>query len=367
MEKKKPDLSHLRVWGCQCFILIPQEKHSKGGPKRFEAIFVGYEEDRLGWRVHDLSGKYFFSRDVIFNENIRGSLKHSSPSPQDSVSSDPEPAPTPAPLCSPSPRPQRPIKHTSHGADWSKAIQIRDSRLATRRRNAKTGGVHPQQTLTAITDFASLVSAELLPDRPDDLLDLEPNTMHEYKCLAAFPDPLRFRHPRLFDLTKPPNNYHEAMARPDSDVWHAVMVREHVSLQERGVFQATTLPPGRKAIGVRWVYDYKLHPDGSVIHGKEKARLVAQGFSQRPEDYGETYAPVAKMTSIRIIIVYAASLNLLLMCCDAKTAFLNALLGHTLYCKQIPGFLESDPSVVYLVLRALYGLKQSSFEWYNLL
>jgi hypothetical protein len=58
----KPDLSHLRVWGCQCFAIIPPELRSKGGNRRFEAIFVGYEEGRVGWRVCDLQGRFNFSR-----------------------------------------------------------------------------------------------------------------------------------------------------------------------------------------------------------------------------------------------------------------------------------------------------------------
>jgi len=61
MHNSKPDLSHLCVWGCQCFIAIPPELHTKGGPRRFEAVFVGYEEDHIGWCVRDLNGKYHFS------------------------------------------------------------------------------------------------------------------------------------------------------------------------------------------------------------------------------------------------------------------------------------------------------------------
>jgi hypothetical protein len=70
----KPDLAHLRVWGCQCFPSIPPELRTKGGPRRYEAIFVGYEDNRIGWRVRDMAGKYHFSRDVVFNENTPGHL-----------------------------------------------------------------------------------------------------------------------------------------------------------------------------------------------------------------------------------------------------------------------------------------------------
>ena len=128
-----------------------------------------------------------------------------------------------------------------------------------------------------------------------------------------------------------------------------------------------SLPPGRKPIGVRWTYDYKYNPDGSIIRGKEKARLVAQGFSQRLEDYGETYAPVVKLTSIRILLAYANQFDLEVMSFDVKTAFLHARLSYDIFVKQIPGYPEADSSTVLRLLVALYGLKQSSHEWYKLL
>lgn len=70
----KPDLGHLCVWGCLCFPIIPPKKHAKAGPRRFEAIFVGYEEGRVGYRVCSTSGSYSFSADVIFDELQPGRL-----------------------------------------------------------------------------------------------------------------------------------------------------------------------------------------------------------------------------------------------------------------------------------------------------
>jgi hypothetical protein len=74
MNKSKPDLSHLRVWRCQCFVAIPPELCPKGSPHRFEAIFVGYKDDHIGWRVRDLNRKYHFSCNIIFNELVPGHL-----------------------------------------------------------------------------------------------------------------------------------------------------------------------------------------------------------------------------------------------------------------------------------------------------
>ena len=74
MDGRKPDLSHLRVWGCDCYVAVPDELRAKAGSKRFRAIFVGYEDHRIGWRVRDLHGKYSFSNDIIFNETSSGRL-----------------------------------------------------------------------------------------------------------------------------------------------------------------------------------------------------------------------------------------------------------------------------------------------------
>jgi len=74
MTKEKPDLSMLRIFGCQCFVHQPEEIRGKGAACHFEAIFVGYIENRLGWLVCDLNGKLFFSRDVIFNESVPSHL-----------------------------------------------------------------------------------------------------------------------------------------------------------------------------------------------------------------------------------------------------------------------------------------------------
>ena len=72
--KKKPDISHLYIWECQCFTIIAPELHSKGGPCWMECIFVGYDKHHIGWRIHDLKGGYHFSWDIIFNELLNARL-----------------------------------------------------------------------------------------------------------------------------------------------------------------------------------------------------------------------------------------------------------------------------------------------------
>jgi len=368
MHKSKPDLSHLHVWGCQCFVAIPPKCHTKGGPQHFKAIFVNYEEDRIGWHVQDLNGKYHFSQDVIFNELVPGHL-----SPSHTSSSTPLPISSPLPSSNSSspPLPSSPPRHptceitcTTKGQAFADTICLQDEQLV-----AKRGGApHPQQSLSAISDFVSLSLADdILTAEPlVNLASLEYDTLSHY-CLLMSLDCQCFQCPITYNLWKPPDSYHEALAHPDSQVWLTAMRRELDSLETRSVFECTTLPSDRKAIGLCWCYTYKYHPDGSIIVGKEKAQLVAQGFSQQPEDYRNTYSPVAKMTSIHIMLAYAAHYDLEIMSFDIKTAFLHVKLSTVIFCKQIPGFPEADPHTVLRLLVALYGLRQSSYKFYMLL
>ena len=359
----KPDLSHLRVWGCQCFVTIAPELRTKGGPRRYEAIFVGYEENRLGWRVRDLKGTYHFSRDVIFNESVPGRL--SGRLSADTSTTVPITSPS---TLSPPGRATRTRTRTPAGQAFTDAIQARDLALNVRRSKRPGQGGAPI-SLPAILDFASLLAYDSWPDSiPTWSLDAEASLLFTaYGFLSHSPSDY-LRAPRTYDLLKPPDSYHEACARSDAPVWRAAMEREMESLRSRNAFEPCVLPAGRKPIGVRWVYAYKYNPDGTIIRGKEKARLVAQGFSQRPEDFDETYAPVAKMTSIRIILAFAAVNDLEIMASDVKTAFLHCRLRSDIYCRPIPGQTPlSAPNTVLRILVALYGLRQSAYEFYMLL
>jgi Reverse transcriptase (RNA-dependent DNA polymerase) len=381
MNHVKPDLSHLRVWGCQCFPAIPPELRTKGGPRRYEAIFVGYEENRVGWRVRDLKGRYHFSRDVVFNESIPGHLSPRRGNPIDFARLPPAsiiPHDHSHPVA---PLPPESLPHTTLTSlptpSFVDAVQDRDMVIDNRNQRATrstTNSLPPQRRhyndIEVISMFVSLnkinafltdpISTNVVYDPPPT----DPDLLYDQCFLTAPPSFLRAR---PYDLSKPPNSYHEAVSRPDKPVWLAAMQREMSSLEERKAFERTLLPVGRKAIGVRWTYDYKYEPDGSVIRGKEKARLVAQGFSQRPEDFDETYAPVVKLVSVRTLLAFANHHDYEIMSFDVKTAFLHARLPYSIYVKQIPGYPENDPKTVLRLLVALYGLKQSAYEWYTLL
>ncbi|GJW06116.1 retrovirus-related pol polyprotein from transposon TNT 1-94 [Tanacetum coccineum] len=118
-------------------------------------------------------------------------------------------------------------------------------------------------------------------------------------------------------------------------------------------------------IGTKWVFRNKLDENGIV--SRNKARLVAQGYNQQEGiDYDETYAPVARLESIRILLAYACALDFKLFQMDVKSAFLNGFINEEVYVAQPPGFIDFEkPDHVYKLKKALYGLKQAPKAWYD--
>lgn len=126
-----------------------------------------------------------------------------------------------------------------------------------------------------------------------------------------------------------PQTYQDAIASTKSSQWKNAMNEEMRSLEENETFSLTKLPPGKQAVGGRWVYALKNGIDGS---DKYKARCVAKGYSQKPGiDYEETFSPTADLTSVRVIMQKAAQEDLILHQMDVKTAYLHAPIDCELY------------------------------------
>ncbi|MCO5549206.1 hypothetical protein L7F22_002672 [Adiantum nelumboides] len=132
-----------------------------------------------------------------------------------------------------------------------------------------------------------------------------------------------------------------------------------------GIFQFfNMLPPKRKVVSTKWIFKTKYKADGSL--DKHKARLVARGFSQRPGvDFDETYAPTARMTTIRTVLCLAAHFGWAVFQMYVKSAFLNGEMEKEVYVSQPPGFqVTGKEDHVYRLWKALYGLKQAGRQWY---
>ena len=129
------------------------------------------------------------------------------------------------------------------------------------------------------------------------------------------------------------------------------------------------MPVGVNVVGSKWVFRAKKDAAGNVV--RYKARLVAQGFSQVPGvDYFDTFAPVARLASIRTVLAFAASEDYETGQIDIKGAYLNGELteDEVIFMRQAPGYEEVDDKGKVKVLRlwkSLYGLKQAGRRWYQ--
>ncbi len=145
--------------------------------------------------------------------------------------------------------------------------------------------------------------------------------------------------------------------------WDNAMDEEMVALDASATWELVALPKDNKAIGCKWVYKVKHNVDGSV--SRYKARLVAKGYAQTYGiDYEETYSPVAKMTTIRAIIVMATTKGWFLHQMDVKNVFIHRDLQEEMYMEQPPGYVDqTHPNLVYSLKKALYSLKQAPRAW----
>ncbi|KAK1680846.1 hypothetical protein QYE76_041694 [Lolium multiflorum] len=160
-----------------------------------------------------------------------------------------------------------------------------------------------------------------------------------------------------------PATYEEAMMSLDSNKWQEAMKSEMGSMYDNKVWTLVDLPDSRKAVENKWIFKRKTDADGNIT--VYKARLVAKGFRQiQGVDYDETFSPVAKLKSVRILLAIAAFFDYEIWQMDVKTAFLNGDIEEELYMVQPKGFVDpKNADKVCKLQRSIYGLKQASRSW----
>ncbi|WJX23769.1 hypothetical protein P8452_12958 [Trifolium repens] len=131
------------------------------------------------------------------------------------------------------------------------------------------------------------------------------------------------------------------------------------------VWDLVPRPENVNVIGTKWIYKNKSDENGTIT--RNKARLVAQGYTQiEGLEFEETFAPVARLESIRLLLGVACILKFKLYQMDVKSAFLNGYLQEEVYVEQPKGFVDPEhPNYVYKLKKALYGLKQAPKAWYE--
>ncbi|KAG9444931.1 hypothetical protein H6P81_016271 [Aristolochia fimbriata] len=162
--------------------------------------------------------------------------------------------------------------------------------------------------------------------------------------------------------TSVPTCYSQAVK---SSEWRTAMKEEFNVLLINHTWSLVSLPQGQRALGCKWVYQVKTKPDGSI--DRNKAHLVAKGFNQREgHDYFETFSPVVKPVTIRMVLTLAVGRNWSIHQLDVNNVFLNGNLDEKVYMVQAPGFQDkTHPDAVCQLHKSLYRLKQSPRVWYQ--
>ena len=159
-----------------------------------------------------------------------------------------------------------------------------------------------------------------------------------------------------------PKNVKEALT---DEFWINAMQEELEQFKRNEVWELVPRPEGTNVIGTKWIFKNKTNEEGVIT--RNKARLVAQGYTQiEGVDFDETFAPVARLESIRLLLGVACILKFKLYQMDVKSAFLNGYLNEEAYVEQPKGFVDpTHPDHVYRLKKALYGLKQAPRAWYE--
>ena len=313
----KPNLSHLKVWGCLGKIGVPSFQRSKIGPKTVDAVFIGYASNSAAYRLILKDASYLGaireSRDVEFFEHIFPMKMNASlwlPSTSSDVSHDF-------------------VVPTSESSDTRESIESLEPRRSKRARTEK--------------DFGSDFIVNFLVEKGN----------------------LNMEDTYAFILEDDPRSYSEAMRSIDSTFWQEAINSELESIRNNHTWVLTDLPRACKPLSSKWVFKKKLKPDGSI--DKFKARLVVCGNRQTHGlDFFDTYSPVTKVATIRALIALASIHDLVIHQMDVKTAFLNGDLNEEIYMKQPEGcVVRGQENKVCKLVRSLYGLKQAPKQWYE--
>ena len=163
-------------------------------------------------------------------------------------------------------------------------------------------------------------------------------------------------------LEDEPQSFKEAMSSPEAPYWKEAINDEVESILQNYTWELVDLPPGSKPLGYKWIFKKKMKADGSI--DKYKARLVIKGYKKKEGlDYFDTYLPVTRISSIRMLIAIAAIHNLEIRQMDVKTAFLNGDLDEEIYMEQPEGFIiPGQEKKVCRLVKSLYGFKQAPMQ-----
>lgn len=364
---KRPDVSHLRVFGATAMVHIPKEKRRKFDPKSTKCIMVGYELNKKAYRLFNPeTNGIVSSRDVVFIEDADSSKVIE--------------------YCA----------NENQFYSFVEEMQIAVEDVNTTFNGVSDGGLDMDESIgnmssggnvgnaanslsndSVIIDdvaldgelFAECEEDSYVDDPTDQTYHAPAHVQQQIENVPINERPItrsitRSNNPTAFIAMTgmyDPVTVRDAMVSENSANWKTAMNDEFNLLIENRTWSLVELPPNRKAINSRWVFKTKHNASGDVE--RHKARLVVKGCAQKKGiDYEETFSPVVRYGSIRYLIAIAAKCNLMIDQMDAVTAFLHGDLSDEIYMRQ-PELFDDGTGRVCRLNKSLYGLKQASCVW----
>lgn len=312
----KPDVSNLRPFYCDVYVLSSTVNRKKLDPRAKKLKFIGFERGTKGYKCYDPKTRQItISRDVRFPGDKPAADEENSEDDGDA--------------------PNRQLEGELSSPDGT---QTTDS---TTDAPAATSTKKPRPCI----DYGppSRESARLKakgnkqPNPPaNPNADVPTPEEEEAQKVQREGEIINFVSVNVA-LGQEPVNYHDAISGEDADKWNVAMNTEWTTLNALGTFELVSLPPGRTAIGCKWVYRIKTDEAGNPT--TYKARLVAQGFSQKHlVDFDKTFSTVGRTTSFKVLADLAARNNMEFHQLDVKAAYLNGKLDEVIFMRQPPGF-----------------------------
>jgi len=385
----KPQLGHLRTIGTEVYVLDKALGKGKFDVRGEKGVLVGYSEQIKGYRVWIPTRRNIIvSRDVRFLEEIVNTSKNDSPNKlvveieNTEENKNPEmesdlrdnditfpstlnPGPEsniPENECHRAPGRPRMLRTGSRGRP-RKQYQTRSTSNVSSHSCNEVHDPREEQYTPRQTEAESQVYQE-----ENDEVFYEANIVQAFSSTMEVP-------------------LSDALNGVYSKEWKDAMVDEVENILRRNAWKIIDRPAKRTVVGSRFVLTNKLRPDGS--RDRKKVRLVAKGFSQQPGiDFKQSFAPVARLESLRLLIAISARRRMVIRQIDAITAYLNSYLEEPVY-MEVPETLTmileeivkrnkrndienkamqmlknlQDGDKVCMLERALYGLRQAGRQW----
>lgn len=366
---KSPSYHDLKIFGCAIFPWLRPYNKNKFNFRTKMCVFLGKSTSHYGFHCLDIdSGRVYIARHAKFDESTFPFNRHKLPF---------------VPVSHLSSSPWMTMSIQSHAHSNSEA-GMSLSPLSTSSNPLSTSSLSPTQQLSThpLLSPSSSTSPDTLPNSTSPNTDLNPDaalfpthtTTDSYTTrthpMVLRPSTLAKKQFHLTTKSSSKTNFLELEPQTFNQAnhyneWKKAMQEEICALLDNKTWTLVPRPPDKNVVSNKWIYRIKRLSNGQVE--RFKARLVAKGFTQQSGlDYTETFSPVVKATTIRILLALATMNNWPIKQLDVSNAFLHGDLHNEIYMEQPPGFIDSaHPSFVCRLHKSLYGLKQAPREWFH--